>query len=52
MKRGCVGFWKIGEVGLSANLWGIKKNWSVSKKIPRDDPDKKKELLCFVPKAS
>ncbi len=37
---------------MSANLWGIKKNRSVSKKIPRGDPAKKKELLCFVPKAS
>ena len=29
-----------------------QKNRSVSKKIPRDEPAKKKELLCFVPKAS
>jgi hypothetical protein len=48
----CVGFWKIGKGGLSANLWSFQNEIGGSKKISSDEPAKKKELLCFVPKAS
>jgi hypothetical protein len=57
MKGGCVGFWKIGKVGLSANLWSyskrnrreIKKIGVSARKFRGMNPPKKKNfcVLCL-----
>ena len=55
VKGDALDFWKIGEAGLSANLElpvGLSANLELRQKKLDSEPAKKKEFLCFVPKAS